>query len=1071
MGTLNPNAAPFIPDDINIVKERVLDRSVYIPQDLISCHGHEYPNLPLNEIKSDESSNTAIEDYSEISILNPSASIFKPKVYGNINTINVGNNDESVESSSYAILKDLRLKNNNRIIFAHLNINSIRNKFHMVTDLIKGRIDILLISETKIDNTFPTSQFKIPGFSSPYRLDRSEHGGGILLYVREDIPSKQLPSQSFGEIECIIVEMNISKKKWLIYGTYNPNKSLISNHLSILSKTLDQYVPSYDNFILMGDFNSEVSEEVMSDFCELFNLKNLVKDPTCYKNPENPSCIDLILTNRLNSFQDTRVFETGLSDFHKLTATVLKTCFKKKPPKIISYRNYKNLSQLDFRNEADQFLSGGNIVNISNDEFVSIFMDILNKYAPLKFKYIRANDCPFMTKDLRKAIMLRTKLRNKFNKDRTTLANLAYKRQRNLCTSLVKKAKREYYGNLNPAVISDNKKFWRTVKPFFSDKVTTSENITLFENGNILEDDKKVSQIFSNFFSNAVKNLNIEGSKDLLMETVSEHDPINRAIQKYEEHPSILKIKEKIDGSDVFSFHPTDLESVIREILLLNTSKATPKDSIPPNIIKEYYDIFAYKILIDFNFSVNCGTFPCNQKLADISPVFKKGDNLMKSNYRPVSILPALSKIFERLLFSQINAYMDPKLSMHQCGFRKNMSAQNCLLVMLEKWKNCLDHKGNTGVLLTDLSKAFDCLNHDLLIAKLHAYGCDFNSLKLIYSYLTNRFQRVRVNSSYSLWSEIIYGVPQGSILGPLLFNIYLSDLLMFCENSNIANYADDNSPFSCNTNIESVISQLESDSNILLEWVKNNGLKANPDKFHLLLNDADEKYFIEIDNFKIPNSTCEKLLGINIDNKLSFDDHVVGLCSKASQKLHALSRISHFMKTKQRQIIMKSFIHSQFGYCPLVWMFHSRKLNNRINKIHERSLRIVYDDSKSTFRELLNKDNSFTIHERNIQTLAIELYKVVNELSPQLMSQVFPLKKYVKYFSKNPFMTRNVRTVRYGTETLAHLGPKIWAIIPNVIKDTNSVKLFKSKIKLWKPEKCPCKLCKTYIFGVGYVD
>ena len=135
---------------------------------------------------------------------------------------------------------------------------------------------------------------------------------------------------------------------------------------------------------------------------------------------------------------------------------------------------------------------------------------------------------------------------------------------------------------------------------------------------------------------------------------------------------------------------------------------------------------------------------------------------------------------------------------------------------MLEKWRNCLDYKGNTGVLLTDLSEALDCLNHDLLIA----YGCDFNSLKLIHSYLTNRFHRVRVNSSYSLWSEIIYGVPQGSILGPLLFNIYLGDLFMFCENSNITNYADDNSPFSRNTDIESTISQLESDSKILLEWV-----------------------------------------------------------------------------------------------------------------------------------------------------------------------------------------------------------------------------------------------------------
>ena len=120
----------------------------------------------------------------------------------------------------------------------------------------------------------------------------------------------------------------------------------------------------------------------------------------------------------------------------------------------------------------------------------------------------------------------------------------------------------------------------------------------------------------------------------------------------------------------------------------------------------------------------------------------------------------------------------------------------------------------------------------------------------------------------------------------------------MFCENSNIANYADDNSPFSCNIDIVSVISQLENDSKNLLEWVKNNDLKANPDKFHLILNETRGKYFIEIENIKISNSHCEKLLGIKIDSKLSFDDHVIGLCSKASQKLHALSRISHFMKT-----------------------------------------------------------------------------------------------------------------------------------------------------------------------------
>ena len=407
---------------------------------------------------------------------------------------------------------------------------------------------------------------------------------------------------------------------------------------------------------------------------------------------------------------------------------------------------------------------------------------------------------------------------------------------------------------------------------------------------------------------------------------------------------------------------------------------------------------------------------------------------------------------------------------MYQCGFRKNFNAQNCLLVILEKWRRCIDNNGSAGILLTDLSKAFDCLVHDLLIAKLEAYGLDYNSLKLIYSYLSNRFQRVRVNSSYNSWSEIIFGVPQGSILGPLLFNIYLADLFVICDKSNIANYADDNSPYACAGDECSVIVQLQNDSKALLRWFANNGLKANPDKFHLILSNPDDKYAIDIHDFKVVNSKCETLLGVKIDNNLSFEEHVTDLCNKASAKLHALSRVANYMKTEQRRIVMKYFINSQFGYCPLVWMFHSRKLNTRINKIHERSLRIVYDDNTSSFDELLKKDKSFSIHERNIHTLAIELYKVANNISPKIMSLIFPLKETINYHSRNAFVTRNVHTVRYSTETLSHLGPNIWSIIPKNIRELKSLKQFKINIKLWKPDKCPCRLCKTYIPGVGFL-
>ena len=234
---------------------------------------------------------------------------------------------------------------------------------------------------------------------------------------------------------------------------------------------------------------------------------------------------------------------------------------------------------------------------------------------------------------------------------------------------------------------------------------------------------------------------------------------------------------------------------------------------------------------------------------------------------RPVSIFPVISKVYERLIFNQINAFLDSKLSPYQCGFRKGYNSQYCLILMLEKWKNCIDKGGSSGALLTDLSKAFDCLSHDLLIAKLKAYGFSYEALKLIYSYLSTRSQRVRVNSHYSSWSEIISGVPQGSILGPLLFNIYLSDLFLFIGDCNIANYEDDNTPYAFGKDINSVICQLEGDSLKLFHWLWNNILKANPNKSHLLLISCDTSIAASINGNSISNESYVELLGITIDN------------------------------------------------------------------------------------------------------------------------------------------------------------------------------------------------------------
>ena len=221
----------------------------------------------------------------------------------------------------------------------------------------------------------------------------------------------------------------------------------------MLGSNLCHYLPCYDNILLLGDFNSEINEEALAEFCSLFNLSSLIKVPTCFKNPENPSCIDLILTNRPRSFQNSNVSELGLSDFHKLTVTVLKTSFRKKPPKIIKYRNYKHYSENSFRNELNNIMNGIEQHKLSNDDYVTLFMEVFNRHAPIKMKYVRANENPFITKELRKEHMKRTRLRNKYYKQPTDINSMAYKKQRNKCVLLLKKAKRDYFSKLNPSVI------------------------------------------------------------------------------------------------------------------------------------------------------------------------------------------------------------------------------------------------------------------------------------------------------------------------------------------------------------------------------------------------------------------------------------------------------------------------------------------------------------------------------------------------------------------------------------------------------------------------------------------
>ena len=261
----------------------------------------------------------------------------------------------------------------------------------------------------------------------------------------------------------------------------------------------------------------------------------------------------------------------------------------------------------------------------------------------------------------------------------------------------------------------------------------------------------------------------------------------------------------------------------------LDVSKYRQKDDIPNKIIKLNSDIFIDFLYENINKCITSLTFPNKLKLAEVIPLFKKDDRTCKSNYRPISILPNLSKIYEKCLYDQMSDFFEQILSNYQFGFRKGISAQQCLMVFIEKWKNVVDQKGVFCALLTDLSKAFDSLNHELLIAKLHNYGFQKTSLKLIHSYLTNRKQSVRIGNVNSSTLNITTSVPQGSILGPLLFLIYINDISDGLE-SNVKMFADDTSIFSVVFDASSTATTLNNDLLKIQQWAYQWKMSFNPD-------------------------------------------------------------------------------------------------------------------------------------------------------------------------------------------------------------------------------------------------
>ena len=954
-------------------------------------------------------------------------------------------------------LKALKLQHPDNPLLSYVNVNSIRNKLDSLTSIALENVDILCVAESKLDSSFPNALFSVQDFKCPIRLDVSNMSGGLLLFIRESLSTRLLkcPNIPF-DIQCISIELNMHNRKWLIMFVYRNPKQDLNYFLDELANIMDFYSRNYENFIIVGDFNETCLNTKLSSFMTTQSLKSLITTPTCFKSDDG-RCIDLILTNRPSFFQKSNTFETGVSDHHHLIYTMLKSRYIREPPKMVRYRNYRNFSSTKFETDLVSALSETQTGDFSS--FTKTIEDVLNTHAPYKSKVLRGNHKPHITKAMRKAIMLRSFYKNRFNKTKDQVFYDLYKKQRNAVVSMNKKAKRSFFHSLS----KNSKEFWSNAKPFFSSKTKSKEKISLLEGDKHVSDDSQLASIFNNYYVNIVKELNIvPWDQSDNNKKVDTNDDIESIISYFHNHPSILEIQSQNYAQNTFSFSHIEPQTVYRTIKNLNRRKAV-SGSIPIKIIQDYIEILYIPLTDCLNNSILDTTFPSALKLSRVSPIYKNGEKTCKTNYRPISVLPVFSKVYERILHDQLSSHFEKIFSPKLCGFRKGHSTQHALLNMLNEWYQTLDNSGIVGTILMDLSKAFDSLNHDLLIAKLAAYGVDPYCLKFLRSYLSNRFQRTKIGSSFSEWLEVLLGVPQGSILGPLLFNIFINDLLIVFERF-ICNFADDNTIFSCGESTEEVISHLKSLLHEALKWFSANMLVVNPKKFQMMfLGCPSVDIQIKINNdITLHALDTVKLLGVTIDNKLSFKTHVANLCQKATQSIRSFNRIRRYLNVDQCLLLLNSYILSAFSYAPILWMFGSKSSSKAINDIHKRALRIVYGTSNGTLHDLLKTNNLVRIHELHLRQLLCEIFKIMNMLNPPVTRDLFKVKD-VTYTLRinNLVIVPKVKTTSFGTNTFRFRGSLLWNSLPDNLKLAESVNQFKVSLKNCELTRfCTCNQC-----------